>query len=344
MSRKSIPEQVVVAGQVARPQTVQLSSQNPFLLAEVAPQEKLEAADAALPAQGALFLPQGAHLNLPGVVIVQGLGGLKPERELTYGHKLADAGFAALAVDSFGARGVADAPDYWKALRVSTWALLADAFAALRFLATHPAVNPKAIAVVGFSWGGMASVLAAYEQLRAAFLGDNDLRFAGHASYYGCSIPRLDDPVTTGAPLLVMVGARDENVSVERTRKICADLKRGGSEVDLRVFNAFHQWDGSDEEVRHVDFSLADLCVTVTRDNRMQLEASSDVINSHLAEVWQVIRNLRLGGYDIQRDPDLHRKTDRLLLDFLARMAAREGSAVPTIQTFPLGAIGAADA
>ncbi|MGF1627614.1 MAG: dienelactone hydrolase family protein [Alphaproteobacteria bacterium] len=339
----SIPERIVVAGQVAQPQRVQFSSQSPSLLADVAPLDGAAAAEAAIPTQGALFLPDGPRRNLPGVVIVQGLGGLKPERELTYGLKLAEAGFAALAVDSFGARGMADAPDFWKALRISTWSLLADAFAALRFLAEHPAVNPDAIAVIGFSWGGMSSVLAGYEQVRAAFIGKSSLGFAGHASYYGCSIPRLADPVTTGAPMLVMVGARDENVSLERTRLICDDLRRGGSAVDLKVFDAFHQWDGKDDEVRHVGFSLADLGVIVTPDNQMHLEPTNEAITSHLSEVWQMIRNLRLRGYDILRDPALHRETDALLLEFLVRMAARGGCAPPVTGRVPLGAIGAAE-
>jgi dienelactone hydrolase len=336
----SIAERLVVAGEVVTPQTVEFVSQNPILLEDVAsPTTEVP----VTPTHGALFLPEAVAENHPAVVIVQGLGGLKPERELTYGHKLAKAGFVALAVDSFGARGLAEAPDFWKALRVSTWALLADAFAALRFLAAHPAVNPQAIGFIGFSWGGMASVLAAYRQVHAAFLGQEALRFAAHVSYYGCSVPRLADPTTTGAPLLVMAGTRDANVSVDRTRDICGDLQRGGSPVDLRLFDAFHQWDGKDFEPRHVDFSLADFRTTVTADNRMQVEPSQEPITGQLSSAWQLIRNLKLSGYDILRDPELHRETDRLLLDFLGQMAAREGSRFPAAAGVPLGAIGAAD-
>jgi dienelactone hydrolase len=336
-ANNSIPEALVVCGEAVRPQRVEFESQNPFLPEDVSPEP-----ETPTPVHGALFLPERVEGPLPAVVILQGLGGVKPERELTYGHKLARAGFAALAVDSFGARGLAASPDFWKALRVSTWALLADAFAALRFLAGHPAVNPDAVGFIGFSWGGMASVLAAYEQVRTTFLGDSDLRFGGHVSYYGCSIPRLADPTTTGAPVLVMAGRRDANVSVPRTRQICDDLRRGGSDVDLRIFDAFHQWDGKDEELRHVDFSLAGLKMTLTRDNRMVVEPTKETITSRLSNVWQLIRNVGLGGYDIRRDAALHRQTDRLLLDFLHGMAAQGGAALPRADRVPLGVIGSA--
>lgn len=334
----SIPDEVVVAGEAVSPQTVTFPSHNPILPEDVTPEP-----EEPIPTQGALFLPETPSGPVPAVVIVQGLGGVKPERELTYGYKLAKAGFAALAIDSFGARGLAESPDVWKALRVSTWSILADAFGALRFLAGHPAVNPQAIGFIGFSWGGMASVLAAYEQVRSRYLGSDDLRFAGHVSYYGCSIPRLVEPATTGAPVMVLSGTRDANVSVQRTRQICDDLRRGGSDVELRLFDAFHQWDGKDDELRHVGFSLADLKMTLTADNRMEVESSHSVIDSQLAYLWQVIRNVKLSGYDIQRDPELHRETDRLLLDFLGAMAARAGSPLPAPPDgVPLGEIGKA--
>src|SRR5690606_39270740 len=112
-----------------------------------------------------------------------------------------------------------DAIHTWRALAVTEAQMLADAFAALHFLASHPRVDPQRIGIVGFSYGGMTSVLSAYVQLQELFssaMGDRALPFAAHASYYGCSVPRLDDPRTTGKPAMILLGEKDRNVSVER--------------------------------------------------------------------------------------------------------------------------------
>lgn len=330
-------KEVVVEGERCRPEPVSFASLDPVILEDVADPATRAATRLTT---GELFLPDGELENRPAVVIVQGLGGQKPERELTYGYKLAKAGHVALAVDSFGARDVAHHMDSLKAMEVSTWSILADAFGALRFLARHPAVNPKAVSIMGFSWGGMVTVLSAYDQIRRLYLEDEDLRFAGHASYYGCSIPRLEDPTPAGGEVMVLVGAKDRNVSVDRSRQICQDLALAGARVDLQVFDAYHQWDGKDAEKRHVFGALSDIRVTITRDNRLIQDNWNVEVRNLLSQALYMILDLGWDGYDIQRDAALHRRTDRLLLDLLHRVAVRAGARPPDLQAVPLGAVG----
>lgn len=287
-----------------------------------------------------LFLPEGEPANRAAVVVVHGLGGQKPERELTYGHKLASAGYVALVLDSFAARGVKDAIEPRRAIEVSTWSILADAYAGLRFLAGHPAVNPEAVAIIGFSWGGMVTLLSVYEQVRRTYLRQRPLRFAGHVSYYGCSVPRLEDPTTTGAPVLSLIGSKDENVSVERMREICEDMKRGGSPTELEVFDAYHQWDGKDLEPRHNAASLANLHMTLTRDNEMREERWNREVEGPLTQALVMLRDLDWHGYDMLRDEELHRRTDRLLFDFLDKVAAGAGAVRGDPSKVSYGAIG----
>ena len=115
---------------------VRFDSIRPYLLEDVTKAPRSEAA-------GTLYLPEGEAEERPGVVVVQGLGGPKPEREDVYGAKLAKAGYAALVLDSFEPRGLGGASDKRKALQITTWALLADAFAAMRFLGDQPGVSPR---------------------------------------------------------------------------------------------------------------------------------------------------------------------------------------------------------
>lgn len=307
------------SGTADQPERVRFTSSSPYLLEDVG-QERPEEVS------GYLYRPQEIAEPAPAVVVVQGLGGPKAEREHLYGEKLAQAGYVALVVDSFGPRGFGDASDKRKALQVTTWALLADAFAALRYLADRPDVRRDAISIIGFSWGGMTAMVSVFDQIRRTFVGDDPIGFAAHASYYGCSIPRLEDPATTGAPVLVLVGEQDANVSIERTRRICDDMRRGGSAVTLEVLDVPHQWDGSDIETRHVTGSLADIHITIGRDNVMRLD-DGGAIRGVVSRIWGLLSRLRWRGYFIRRDAEAHRKTDRMLLDFLASASRRKGGA-----------------
>lgn len=267
-----------------------------------------------------LYLPSRPVTNRPAVVVSEGLGGPKPVRELHYGAMLAERGYVALVPDSFAARGVAQRGDAIRALSVTTAMMLADAFAALRFLGGHPAVCPAAVSIVGFSYGGMVAVLAAYEQIRRLFAADEDLRFAGHASFYGSSLPRLDDPTTTGAPVLMFLGGRDDNVSIGRSRLIADDLRRGGSAVEVRLFDdAHHQWNGGDVEKRFVRFGLAECCVRIGRDGAMRDETTGLAITGKLSRLLVMARSVSLRGYTILRNEVVQRRSDAMLLDFLDR-------------------------
>lgn len=308
---------------------ITFESRNPATFRDL---ERPAVRDRPFPVRGLLNLPErpGSGL-LPGVVISEGLGGLQRAREGRYGKWLAAAGYATLVPDSFGARGFGDAAHSRRALAVTEAQMTADAFAALGALARHPRVDPRRIAVMGFSYGGMVTVLTAYRQLQQLFaevLGD-DRRFAAHASFYGCSVPRLEDPTTTGRPVTILLGARDRNVSMERSRAIADDLRRGGSEVDLQLLpDTYHQWDGDDRERRFVRFALRGLRMKLLPDNRLRDEKSGLEITGRFSRGLALGLSISIRGYHIQRSDAALARSDRLLLDFLDRtLGGRQGGA-----------------
>ena len=149
-------------------------------------------------ARGELYLPRRVgERRVPGVVVIEGLGGLKDERERAYGALFARRGYAALVVDSFGSRDASDLADEMRALLVTEAMMCADAFGALRFLRKHPNVDPDRICIIGFSYGGMISVLTAYAQVHDLFASHDEV-FAAHVAFYGCSVIRLERTRTTG--------------------------------------------------------------------------------------------------------------------------------------------------
>lgn len=208
--------------------------------------------DDAKPATGVgtLYLPKpdGAgrlrRRSVPLVVLLHGSSGVRWAREHTYGRQFAAMGLAAVAVDVFAARNDGGGGFVRRLINVTETMMLADAFAALRWVARrHPAVDPGRAFVMGFSYGGMAAAYALDRRV-ARKLG-RGLRFAGHIAFYAPCIARFARPRTTGAPLLMMYGTADELIDPVRCRAYLDDMKRGGSAGRLiAIKDAPHQWDG----------------------------------------------------------------------------------------------------
>ena len=160
--------------------------------------------------QGTLGFPADAQDRLPAVVLVHTGAGYRDQNEGWQVAELQRAGFATLTYDSFSARGMGNLvttpmrgpPPYPSAI--------ADAFAALGALARDARVDPRRIAIVGFSFGGEVAHNTAFHRLRSA-LGDLDLQFAAHVAYYPAGVYGVtaDTNGYTGAPILLMMGGND---------------------------------------------------------------------------------------------------------------------------------------
>jgi len=294
---------------------VTVPTQSPFLVSDMAretPPDWIEGV-------GYLFLPDDISSPVPGVMLLVGLGGPKNPREFAYGRFLAANGHAALLIDTFATRKIGDG-DVVRALSVTEGMMTADAFAGLRFLSQRPEVDPGRIFVAGFSYGGMVTQLTAYECIRRLYMKDDPRRFAGHVSYYGCTVPRLQDPTTTGAPILALNGELDGNVPLDRAKTIAEDQRRGGSEVTMKVFDdTYHQWDSDDVERRFVRFNLARCWLTIDRDGVACDEVSGWKVTGRASRALMLARRVGWSGYYIQQDREVTKTTNDLLLDFLRR-------------------------
>lgn len=287
---------------------------------------------------GRLFLPldAGRGAPRPAVVVLEGLGGIIPERELRYAAMLAHDGYVTLAVDTFGPRGAVSISHPMRALRVTEASMLADAYGALRYLAGLPIVDRDRIAVMGFSYGAMVSVFAAYRQVQEIYAPDG-LRFAAHAAYYGCTVARFTDPVTTGAPVRLFVGGLDQNVCVERTHTIAGDLRRGGSDVHVHLYpDAYHQWDARDLTPRFTHWSLRRYAFVVEPDNRVWDTRTRLTMRGPMSRAAMLLANMDPSGYHMLRDERVLVRSDAALLDFLSdaigRSAARVAHPIPSVQ------------
>jgi len=230
-------------------------SHSPFTLWEVG---KSEALDPPTDASATLFIPDGASPEspAPAVVLLHGAAGVLGARELTYGAQFAEMGVAALVVDAFGARRDKASGFIDRLLNITETMLIADAYAGLRYLDSLREVDGSKVALMGFSYGGMSTMLAAFEQTAAA-LSPDGLRFAAHVSYYGPCLARFDNTRATGAPVL-LAGSEDEIVDPDRCNEIVEDLRAGGAEAAFTIYEgAYHQWDGRFAGPRTIGRNLA---------------------------------------------------------------------------------------
>jgi dienelactone hydrolase len=297
-------------------QKITLTGPNPVLVHDMicegeAPKIEIEAE---------LYLPRDTSTPCPAVVVSEGLGGLQDKRERDYGRMLSKAGYVVLVIDSFGARGVGNNGDFIRAMTVTEAMMLGDAFTGLRHLTDRGDVDASRIGIIGFSYGGMITQLAAYEQLARAYLPSGP-RFAAHVSYYGCSIPRLADPTTPGAPVTILIGGRDHNVSIPRVHEIAGDLRRGGSPADVVTYDdIYHQWDGTDETRRWVPANLKQLHLRVERDYSIRDEMGSMRMQGRWSRRALIARRTDPRGYHILRDRLTTQRSNEVLLERLQAM------------------------
>ncbi|GAB2903736.1 dienelactone hydrolase family protein [Uliginosibacterium flavum] len=201
---------------------------------------------------GHLFMPPG-NGKVPAVLLMHGSGGIYAAM-LDYWPNLLNAqGIAVFSLDRFGPRGVKSTAEDQSQVPFS--ADIADAFAALRLLASHPRIDSQHIAIMGFSRGGIASWRTAVERIIAAQQPDG-LRFAAHIQAYsgGCagSFRLIVKPgVFSKAPELWMHGEADDYTPIGPCRDYAQRIGDAGTPVEfVPLPGAYHKFDYDDQ--RHV--------------------------------------------------------------------------------------------
>lgn len=202
---------------------------------------------------GHLFLPPGTG-KVPAVVLVHGSGGIY-DAELDFWPKQFNAaGIAVFTLDMFGPRGVQSTTDDQS--QVPFAADVADTFAALKLLATHPRIDAQRIALMGFSRGGTATLRAATERISASQKLPDGLRYAAFIPTYagGCSgIFRLvvKPGVFSKAPMLFIHGDADDYTPIAPCQDYADKIGKAGTPVEfVAIPGAHHKFD-SDDLRRH---------------------------------------------------------------------------------------------
>lgn len=205
--------------------------------------------------QMALYKPEGDG-PFPAVVLHHQCGGLRSARGnwqnmamLEWARTAVAHGYAALVIDSLGPRGV-DTVCMGPRGGVTFGRGTRDALLAGAWLRTLPYVDKERIAVAGYSWGAMTSLLASSNKWATA-LGDGFRFQAAVAFYPGCFTIARGQPQELelvqpdiDRPLLALLGGQDTETPADECTSRLQPLKAKGAPVEWHLYpQATHCWD-----------------------------------------------------------------------------------------------------
>ncbi len=214
-----------------------------------------EAGRVSFPGEGGVTLV--GHLNLPGarfegkrpaIVFQHGCGGPGANGKLSARHQAAMdwavvRGFVALHVDSLSPRGEKElCTQKFSARKINQTHRVADAYSALEFLASHPAVDSTRIALWGWSHGG-SSVLGA---MRAPAPSSARARFAAAIAFYpGCSAyAQASRPYRPLNPTLILIGEADDWTPAAPCKALAEAMTQAKQPLFIELYaGAYHGFD-----------------------------------------------------------------------------------------------------
>jgi dienelactone hydrolase len=197
----------------------------------------------------------------PAVVILHDCSGLGPQSSHSparWARLLHEQGYVVVIPDSFSTRGHAagvctdDSPGRNE---VNPYRRVRDAYEALAYARALPYVDGAHVGVMGGSHGGSTTLatMAAWQRTQ------RDPGFtAGIALYPGCNA-RYGDWLAKGAggvykpiaPLLILVGEKDDWTPAEPCRQLAERAREAGYPVTVKIYpGAQHSFD-SDRPVRY---------------------------------------------------------------------------------------------
>lgn len=195
-----------------------------------------------------LLMPRQRTAKLPAVIVMHGTGGVSL-RGVYYGNALSRAGIATLEVDQWGGRGIQGSPDGRPKTVHET---LADVSAALDLLGSRPEIDSARIGILGFSWGGVVSMLVSTQRIAASLDKPGRPKIVAAMPFYPICyaynrIPNYEFRDLSPIPVRIVTGEHDDyDKGAAPCRALIGSLpEQDRSHVSLVAYaNAPHAFDG----------------------------------------------------------------------------------------------------
>ena len=189
---------------------------------------------------GELRVPTGIA-PFPAVVLVHGSGGIGSNVS-QWAEAFLENGIAPFLLDCFAGRGISSTINDQSQLDNLT--LIFDAYRALETLLKIPLIDPKRIALMGFSKGGFAALYASLRRFQK-YYAPPGAEFAAYIPFYPRGDIRFDgDDDVSERPIRLYHGEADDWIPVAPTRAYAERLQSAGRDVRITTFpGARHSFD-----------------------------------------------------------------------------------------------------
>lgn len=205
-----------------------------------------------------IVLPEHVSEPVPAIIFFHGCGGERP-MHMAHAAAIAEAGYAAIVVDSFEPRGIgrfAAMTQVCAALRLMGQERAADVFAALEIARGVPAIDSQHIVLAGWSHGGWTLLDAmsfVSEDRRPTALSDGEAGFDGVVRivpiYPYCGFPaRASGRIGAGLPPVDMILAgRDMVAPNGDCIRLAEQAEAHGADIAVEVWEGLtHAFDDTD--------------------------------------------------------------------------------------------------
>lgn len=215
--------------------------------------------------------------KLPVVILMHGTDGPGSGAVWAWSRYLNGIGVAALSLDSYTARNLANASADQASF--PQFVQIYDAYRSVEILAKHERVDPSAIMIMGFSRGGTAALYAAMTRFHDTF-GPTAGRIIAYFPFYpACNFKLEREDSIAPAIIRQFHGTADDWTPLAPCEDYIGRLAKAGHDATITAFpGALHGFDNPRNPALYADADWQ------TSRNCMRIEKDGKLLNAATGE------------------------------------------------------------
>jgi dienelactone hydrolase len=190
---------------------------------------------------GDLRFPSGAG-PFPTVSLAHGCSGIVLGVQAAWASALREWGYATFVIDSFRGRNLTEVCTNFRTLTGTQ--RIPDAYGALRILVTHPKIDPRRVALMGFSHGGILTMGASTAWAKETFAPSGQPAFRAFLPFYPSCNTVYPERERISAPVRIHTGELDDWTPAGPCVRLTEILRASGQDATITVYpGARHGFD-----------------------------------------------------------------------------------------------------